>query len=160
MIYTVFWPIALFFVLNSFTQIGFLNSISFLLSSFVVLYIGRAIDKHGEFKIHAIGTVINTLLYVPRIFFSGRWLFYALDVTDRFVSGTYALPNMTASYEKARKMDPSDFELYREMMIHSGVVVVMAFALIAIQITLTWKWVFALAMIGSLMSFFIELDKN
>jgi len=159
-IYTAIWPIMLFFTLRNFANIGFINSFSFFLSSIVVLWIGKMIDKHGSYKIHGIGTIVNSLLYIPRMFFSKAWLFYSLDVADRFISGTYALPMMSVSYEKARKLGDSDYQLYRELMLHLGVVVVLSLIIVLIQITLTWKWVFALAIIGTLMTFFIELDMN
>lgn len=159
-IYTAFWPIMLFFVLNNFAKIGFINSFSFILSSLVVLWIGRAIDKYGAFKIHGLGSITNSLLYVPRMFFSSPLLFYSLDVADRFVSGTYALPMMSRSYEKARKMGDSDYQIYRQLMLHTGTVAVLVFVLLAVQLATTWKWVFALAIIGTLMTFFIELDEN
>lgn len=159
-IYTAIWPIMLFFVLNNFAKIGFINSFSYVMSSLVVLWIGRIIDKRGTYKIHALGVILNSILYIPRMFFSIPWLFYSLDVGDRFISGMYSLPMMSASYQKARKLGDSDFQLYRQLMLHLGIVLILVLILVMLQILMTWKWVFVLAIIGSLMTFLIELDDH
>jgi len=160
LIYIIFWPILLFIVLNNFAKIGFINSFSFLLSSVVVLQIGKLIDKYGTRRMHGVGVVINSLLYLPRMFFRIPWLFYSLDVADRFVTGMYSLPVMSITYEKARKLGGSDYILFREICMHAGAIVVLSLILVAIQVSNTWVWVFGLAMIGSIMTFFIETDKN
>ena len=159
-IYLIFWPILLFFVLHDFEKVGFISSISFLLSSVAVLLIGKVIDKHGTKKIHGFGSLLNSLLYLPRMFFSSPTLFYSLDVTDRFLSGTYSLPIMSLSYQKANKLGGSDFILYRELCLHGGIIIALFFIMLAFQVLTLWKWVFGLAMIGSLMTYLIELDKN
>ena len=160
LIYVAFWPILLYLVLNNFAKIGFINSLSFLLSSIAVLQIGKLIDKYGTYKIHGLGVIINSLLYIPRMFFRIPALFYSLDVADRFVTGMYSLPIMSRTYEKARKLGGSDYILFREVSLHIGAIAVLALILVAIQITSTWVWVFGLAMIGSILTFLIETDKN
>jgi len=160
LIYVIFWPILLYLVINNFAKIGFINSLSFLLSSIAILQIGRLIDKHGAYKIHGIGVIINSLLYIPRMFFRVPALFYSLDVADKFVTGMYSLPIMSTTYEKARKLGGSDYILFREVCIHVGAIAALALILVVIQLTSTWVWVFGLAMIGSIMTFFIETDEN
>ena len=160
LVYVVFWPILLYFVLNNFIKIGVLSSVSLLVSSLFVLYIGKVIDKRGTKKIHIIGIILNILLYIPRIFLNSTLLFYSLDIVDRLVSGVYALPNMSKVYEKAKKFNSSDFILYRELSIHAGIIMASFFILVMFQIFDYWRWVFVLAMIGSLMTMFIEFDDN
>ncbi len=159
-IYATFWPILLFFVLQNFASIGFVNTLSFLISSITVLFIGKMIDKHGTKKIHAIGTLVNAVLYLPRIFFSSPTLFYGLNIMDRFVSGAISLPLMSLSYEKAKKLGGSDYFMYRELTVHAGVVIMAVSVLIALQVFTYWKWVFILAMVASLLTYLIEVDEN
>jgi MFS family permease len=159
-VYSIFWPILLFFVLKNFDKVGFISSISFFLSSIAVLLIGRIIDNHGTEKVHGLGAFINSLLYLPRMFFSSPLLFYSLDLSDRFVSGTYSLPIMSLSYQKAKKLGGSDYMLFRELCIHGGIIIVLSVIMLAIQALAFWKWVFAVAMVGSLMTYLIELDNN
>lgn len=159
-IYSIFWPVLLFLVLDNFTKIGFLNTFSFLASSATVLIIGKYIDKHGTKVIHGIGAFLNSLMYIPRIIFSGTWLFYALDLSDRLIMGTYTLPQMALSYEKARKVDGSDFIIFRELSLHLGIIITVTVSLVALQFISDWKLLFVLAMIGSLLTYFIETDKN
>ncbi len=159
-IYSIFWPILLFLILDNFVKIGFLNSFSFLVSSATVLIIGRFIDKHGTKVVHGIGAFLNSLLYIPRMIFSNAFLFYALDISDRLIMGTYTLPEMALSYQKARKIDGSDFIIFRELSTHVGIILTATVSLIALQFTQDWRLLFSLAMIGSLLSYFIETDKN
>lgn len=159
-IYSILWPVLLFLVLDNFAKIGFLNSISFLVSSATVLIIGKYIDKHGTKVVHGIGAFLNSLLYLPRMIFSSAWLFYALDLSDRLIMGTYTLPTMALSYEKARKIDGSDFIIFRELSIHAGIIFTVTLSLVVLQFITAWKLLFAIAMIGSLLTYFIETDKN
>ena len=159
-IYSIFWPVLLFLVLENFTKIGFLNSFSFLVSSATVLIIGKYIDKHGTKVIHGIGAFLNSLLYLPRMIFGNPFLFYALDLSDRLIMGTYTLPQMALAYEKARKVNGSDFIIFRELSLHAGIIFTVATSLVALQFISNWKLLFALAMIGSLLTYFIETDKN
>ena len=159
-IYLSFWSLLLLFVLKDFTSIGYLNSLSFLISSVGVLIIGRFIDKKGTKGIHSLGSTINTLLYIPRIFLSNATLFFSLDMVDRFLSGTYALPIMSLSYQKAKRLGGSDFLIYRELTLHAGIILMTSTVMLVIQALVAWRWVFALAMIGSLLTIFLELDEN
>jgi MFS family permease len=159
-IYSIFWPILLFFVLKDFDKVGYISSISFMLASVAVLFVGRIIDRHGEKRVHGFGAFINSLLYLPRMFFTNPLLFYSLDLSDRFVSGAYSLPIMSLSYEKAKKLGGSNYLLYRELCIHGGIIIILAAVMLAIQALSFWKWVFFIAMAGSLMTYLIETDKN
>jgi MFS family permease len=159
-LYSAMWPILLFLVIDNFASIGFLNTFSFLVSSVTVLLIGKFIDKHGSKLIHGVGASLNTLLYLPRMIFSNPYLFYALDITDRLIMGTYTLPMMSLAYKKARKRGGSDYFIYRELSCHAGVIIGVSISLIALQFIHDWRLLFAIAMIGSLLGYLIQTEDN
>ena len=133
---------------------------SFLISSLTVLVIGRFIDKHGTKLIHGVGVILNTLLYLPKMIFLNPYLFYALDVADRLLMGTYNLPRMSLAYKKAGKRGVSDYFIYRELSYHAGAIIGVSVSLIALQFISEWRLLFAIAMIGSLLGYFIETEKD
>lgn len=160
-IYAIFWPILLFTVLDDFVKVGFINALSLTASAVSVLWVGKLLDKKGSKLIHGIGVVFNSLLYIPRMLFSSVGLFYAIDVVDRINSSFYALPNMSLAYEKAKRSgDDGNFTVYRELVIHTSIIVVCSLVIVLVLFLGVWKWVFIIAMIGSLMTYLMDFDKN
>ncbi len=160
-IYAIFWPILLFTVLNDFVKLGFINTLSLIASAISVLLAGRLMDNNGSKAVHGFGVFFNSLLYLPRMLLTGVGLFYAIDVVDRINSSFYALPNMSLAYEKAKRSgDDGNYTVYRELSIHTSIVVVCSLTLFLILLLGTWKWVFIIAIIGSLMTYLMDFDKN
>ena len=154
------WPVLLFLVLRNFAEIGIVNSLSQLISSIAVLYVGKMLDKHGTKVFHGIGVTVNALLHIPRILFSSAPLYYALDVVDRMNSNLYGLPIISLTYEKARKLGRSDYIIFREFTIHTAIAMVSAFAFLLIPSLGNWRYILIVPAIGGLMTFFLDLDKN
>ncbi|MBU1868177.1 hypothetical protein KJ608_01800, partial [Patescibacteria group bacterium] len=160
LVYTIFWPILLFIVLESFIKVGAITSISILISSLVVLWVGKTIDKHGRTLLHSVGVTLNTLFYLPRLFSSSQFLLYSLDIVDRVNGVLYSLPFITNTYEKAVRLGDSDFIIYREIAIHIAIAVTAALLLILLPFLPNWRYVFIIAIIGSATSFLMSVDKN
>lgn len=160
LVYTIFWPILLFIVLESFIKVGAITSISILISSLVVLWVGKTIDKHGRTLLHSVGVTLNTLFYLPRLFSSSQFLLYSLDIVDRVNGVLYSLPFITNTYEKAVRLGDSDFIIYREIAIHIAIAVTAALLLILLPFLPNWRYVFIIAIVGSATSFLMSVDKN
>jgi hypothetical protein len=150
----------MFIVLMDFEKIGVVSGISFTVASLVTVLVGKIIDKRGTDLVHAIGTLVNGMLYIPRIFIGMPLGIYAMDILDKANSPFYALPNMSITYEKALKMGRSDFMIFREITIHFGVVVGCALGLVMILSGLPWRLTFFIPFLGSLLVYFMDLDKN
>ncbi len=160
MVYTTFWPVLLYFTLTNFAKFGFINTISFLLSSFSVLYIGKYIEKHGPQAMHKLGSITMSVLYIPKMLFLNAPLLYALDITDRFMSGAMHIPLLSTMYDKAKKQGGSDYILFREIIFHSGSVIITGFLIFVFQFIESWRWVFVIGLIAALFTYFVQKDKN
>lgn len=157
LVYAVFWPILLFVVLENFVTLGSLNSASLLISSLSMLLVGKLLDKYGSKVVHGVGVFINSALYIPRIFVSKALVFYGIDVVDRFNSAFYSVPNMSLAYEKAaRAENASDFIIYRELAIHTSIVVVSCLLMLILPTVGLWRWVFAISAIGSVLTYLLD----
>ena len=160
-VYFIVWPILMFLGLTSFVKIGSVISIATVISVFTAIIAGRSMDKFGSKKIHAIGVFFNTLLYIPRVFIVKPIWLYVIDIADRINSPLYSLPNMALAYEKAkRSVSSSDYIIYREIMIHTGIVLtagVLIFVLMQINV---WRWVFLLTAFTSSLTYLMDIDRN
>lgn len=157
LIVVVFWPILLYVVLSDFSEIGILSGVTLFISSIMVLIVGKYIDTYGAKHIHHIGIVVNTGNHFIRMLITMPLGLYLLDFVDRINSALYAVPFMSVTYEKARKSGhDADYILFREMMLHSGVLLTTVVALIAVPLLPDWRYVFMLGAAGSLATYFIN----
>lgn len=148
-IWAILWPITLFIGLESFTKVGYITSISLLISAFVAIMAGKLIDKHGENKIIKVGAPIASLLYIPRAFVLAPFALYGIDILDRITGSVYGMPYMAKIYELAQKTKyRSDFILHRE--ITKRVAFLVAFLIIFPFLYYTGQW----RMIFIMVSFF------
>lgn len=159
-IYAIFWPVLLYVVLNNFVELGLLNSVSLLLSSVSMIMVGKLVDKYGHKTVHLFGVTLNALMYLPRVLFTNAYFFYVLDIADRFNAALYSVPNMTQTYEKAYRNNASDYIIYREMVIHYGILLLCCLLLTVLPLVGAWRWVFGVAALLSLATYLIDLDKN
>ncbi|OGC45506.1 hypothetical protein A2V49_04230 [candidate division WWE3 bacterium RBG_19FT_COMBO_34_6] len=159
-LYNFFWPLLMFFVLNDFIKIGLINTISLILSSFAILYVGKLADRSGTKVIHLIGASLNSLLYIPRLFIRNGFFIFSLDIFDRFNSSMYALPMMAKTYEKAKKFGGSEFILFREYALHLGILIISVLTFLVFYLFQKWEVVFLFAALGSGLTYLIECDKN
>lgn len=158
--YSILWPIVLFLFLSGFTEIGFLNATSLITAAISTIIVGKLIDKKGYKIIHFIGSFTNAILYIPRIFFTTpNWL-YSIDIVDRLNSPFFGLPNLSITYEKAQKFERSDFMIYRELVIHSGIIFAMLACFFLLPVLSNWKILFLIAAIGTALNYLLDLDKN
>ena len=143
LLYSVFWPILLFTIAESFSKIGVITSISVTISCLAALIIGNLVDKRGGKFIHKIGCTINSILYLPRIFITSIQAFFILDIVDKLNGILYAVPFNAAMYEHAKyRMHESDFIIYRVIISHLALVIISTIAIGLIVILASWQYIF------------------
>lgn len=160
LIMTSFWPLFLFFILANFEKIGFLNSISYVAAALATLLVGKIIDKKGPKLTYALGVIVNSVLYVFKVYIKTPLSAYIMDIVDRTNSPLYGVPSMSVAYEKAEKIGRSDYHIFREIVLNSGRVVGVIIALGLIYSPIGWRNVFLVAMVGGILSYFINFDKR
>ncbi len=159
-IFTIFWPIVLLVVVESYEKIGILSSVSTIFSMVAAIIVSRLIDKRGMKKVHLVGVLVNALLYIPRMFVSTPMFVYGLDIVDKTNSASYNIPNIAQTYEKGVKLGGADYFVYREMALHMPIVAILAVVILLLWVLPDWRVIFTFAIVGSLMTYLLSLDKN
>lgn len=159
-VYALFWPIILLISLQDFSKIGILTFFSLLVSASLALLVGRFIDKKSGNKIHAIGVVFASIFHLIRVFVSIPLHIYTLDMFSRANSAFFELPFVSKTYEIAHGGDAADFVIYREISLHIFRIFVIFLVMVMFLFLPDWKYIFVFASIGSVLSFFISLQKK
>jgi len=157
LIFMVFWSVLIFIVLRNFNSIGFVKSLALVTSSVLALYVGHIIDTKGPEKIHKFGVIVNTLLYIPRLVLTSPFAAYTVELADKLNGTMYTLPRIVLMYRDSEHSSVSDFLIYRELVIH-GVKAIAVPIVIVFVFLLPWRLLFLVAIIASLLSYFIEFD--
>ncbi|MEW5805158.1 MAG: hypothetical protein AB1721_00280 [Patescibacteria group bacterium] len=161
MLYDIFWPILLFLLLADFAKIGFLVTASIAVSILIMFLIGRVIEKQKAGFFQKESVLVNTLLYLPRIFLTNPLGAYLIDVVDRLNGNIYSVSFIAEVYDKAKfSQNESDFVVYQETVSHFSQFLVLLLALGILFFVPNWKMVFLLAAIGSGFSYFIFIPKG
>lgn len=155
------WPVLLFIVLANFEKIGFLSSASVFLSALTALFVGRLVDRVSMKKVHLVGVVINSLMYVPRLLFSTPWVLYSVDILDKLNGSAYSIPLVSQTYEKAKRLGESDFIIYREMVVHTTLAVSSCLIIVVFTLfTFNWRYLFVLGTIASMATYLMSMDDH
>jgi MFS family permease len=97
----IIWPIFIFIVVKDFLGLGFLVAISVLVTTLIVMYIGRATDttEHGTLKY---GLVIYTLAWLWRLIARSAPTVLLVDVMARISKQAISIPITALTYEYAQ----------------------------------------------------------
>lgn len=153
--YEMLWPLLLYLVLTDFIRVGALTTLSMLLSSFVILWVGKAIEQRRHQWMESVAVWVNSLLYVVRIFIRAPWAFYAVDVLDRSNGKMYSIAYTSAVYDAAKEMGDSDMVVFRETIAHAAQTVAPALVFCVIWFAADWRIVFVLPALFSLCVLYI-----
>lgn len=144
LLFDFLWPILLFFVLKNFISLGGLVSFSTVLSILIMFWIGRLIESKKADRFKKASTIINALLYLPRIFVATPLGVFFIDLFDRFNGKIYSTALVAEIYDKSisNAKSDSDFIIYRETITHLGQILGMILCLVAIIFLPDWRLAF------------------
>lgn len=155
-IFTIFWSLSLMYFLENVVEVGMLNFISVFLGALSLLVAVKYVDSKAKNKLHTFGVSLTGFFNFARIFISNSFGAYLLEILDR-LNPFYLVPFDARTYEIAKKNDSDlNFLLYREMTLHLGVLTAL-FASLIVMSFVNWNFVFFIAIIGSLMSYYISV---
>ena len=95
------WPLFAYLVLANVVQLGSLVAATIVVSSLVLLYIGRLIDKTDRKQIMKVGTVLYVLSWLSRMVMITPFGMLASDVFARTVRHPVQLPLTAGVYSRA-----------------------------------------------------------
>jgi len=131
----VIWPVFIFFsILNNFTTLGLVSSVSVSFSLLFVFIIGRFSDVRRRLVLR-IGSLLNTVIWGVRFFIKTTFQVFIIDSFYGISKTLTNIPFDALSYDKANKSDIVKFIMFREIIIQIGGMVL--FLVMATIATLT-----------------------
>ena len=100
-VYDCIWPIFMFTIISSFSQIGMITTTVLLLSLVVFYIVGKLTDKVGRHRVLRWGTIFYALSWFLKIFATSPWRLFAFDAYQKLAIGPAFIPWKTIVYDKA-----------------------------------------------------------
>ncbi len=154
LVYTVFWPLFIYFSVRSYKTLGIISSASLVFTMVVLFWAGRYVDKRG-IGIIKVGVLGNSLNWVVRLFCSTGLHFFLSDLFYQLGGILLWTPFNTVMYKKARKGKTLTFLTQRELAIHFGQFFGAFLAFVVYLIEPSWLLVFLVAIFGLFLSTFM-----
>jgi len=137
---SIIWPIFIFFsILNNFTTLGLVSSLSLSFSLFFIFMISRFSDIRRKLVLK-IGSLLNAVIWGVRFFIKTTFQVFIVDSFYGISQTLISIPFNALSYDKANESNIVKFIMFREMIIQSGRVVL--FLIMAIIATLIMGFFF------------------
>lgn len=135
------WPIYLFLLVKNYTKIGLIQTGGLLLSSVVLLWLGRQIDKrHWRWLRPAVfANAVN--LFFRGLVVSGLGLFL-MESVYQLVSLFVWVPFEASVYELAVRDRKLEFFVRREWMLHLGGLISSLILALGFSLGAPWQWMF------------------
>lgn len=120
LIVLVIWPVFIYVVIKNFFSIGAIVAIATLITTIVVLYIGRVTDKKSKHSILRTGTFIYSLVWFLRLFVTSGLHVFFVDTLSRLSKNIIYVPLTTITYERAAKNSVMKSIIFFEMSLIVG----------------------------------------
>lgn len=133
------WPIFLYVTLKGFAATGVVVSVSLLLSSLTMLFIGRLSDLQSKHAVIRSGSFFTAFSWALRPFLIGPLGMLAGDFFHRASRSLLGIPMMTVLYERANKGPLLERLISIEMSIIFGKALMMA---LGVAVALLWPGAF------------------
>lgn len=151
------WPIFIYLTFENFVSTGAAITISTLITSFVILYVGRLTDQYNPKNVLRFSSVLLTLAWVIRLFVRGAGGVVFADFFSRTTKYLFALPFFSGLYRHATETSVVRTVIFFEMALTVGKIIAAALlAVIFYYIPNAWNAAFGLAAAFSLLYFFLS----
>ena len=136
---SVIWPIFIFFtILNNFTTLGLISSLSILFSLVFVFIVAKFSDIRRRLVLR-IGAVMNAFIWSIRFFIKTIFQVFVIDSFYGVSQTLIHIPFGALNYDKANKTNIVKFIMFREMIIQTGRVIL--FIIMTFIATLTTSFI-------------------
>ena len=116
----VIWPIFIFFfILKSYTSLGFVTTLSFLFSLIFLFIIGKFSDIRRKIVL-SIGGMLNFIVWGIKLFVKTTFHIFVIDSFYGITRSIKEIPFDAISYDKANKSNIVEFITFREIIIQIG----------------------------------------
>lgn len=116
----IIWPIFIFFsILNNFTTLGFVSSLSMFFSQIFVFVISKLSDIKRRLVLR-VGASLNAVIWGIKTLVSTSLQVFIIDSFHGMTHTAVSIPFDALSYDKANKGSIVEFIMFREVIIQTG----------------------------------------
>ncbi len=131
---SVLWPLFIFLFLGTYFQVGFLTSFLALLSTLIILVMGKLSDSVNKHRIIQITSIIDSALYIFTTYARTITHLLILVVCNSFIHATRDAPLLAYEMDNAKKNIVAYFA-NREVYLCIGRVLLLSIVLLTEQVT-------------------------
>lgn len=146
------WPIFIYIILKDYLEIGSLIAGATLITSLLVLYLGKISDRYSKHGILRVGSIIYFLNWLVRGFASRAWHILSLDAVSRMSKEMIWVPMTAMIYDTGKRIGPLAHAVFFEQSLAIGKLLAACLVLIIVSILPSpWTAIFILAGLFSLL---------
>jgi hypothetical protein len=97
------WPIFLFLTVGDFGRLGGFISMTTLVATLIVVYVGKFTDTHPKHQLLRRGALVYVLVWLSRLVASGTTGVLIVDALSRALKNIVFIPTTAITYLKARQ---------------------------------------------------------
>ncbi len=127
---TVFWPIFVYLILQSYMSLGWLATLSTMLIGIMCYVVGKYSDTFGKSKMIRLFAPIGAVFSGLRIFAWDIWSIFTIGLLDSVLMTGVDVPLLAKTYKRAKKEEIAGFIFFRETALRAGEVFILLFMLI------------------------------
>jgi MFS family permease len=125
--FALFWPLILFSILGNYVALGLITTFLLIFSFIATVLFGSFFDKKKKNFI-AGSIFIGGIIWIVRLFVSTTIIAFIVDSLYGFVKPSAEISIDATSYSNAGK-NAVDYTIYRETVIHTGILICMGIVL-------------------------------
>jgi len=119
-VFDTIWPIFIFFIiLNNYTSLGTVHTLSLIFSLLFIIIIGKLADKNRR-KILRAGALINSLIWIMKYNIKTAFQVFTIDSLQGISKKLINIPFNALGYDKANKDKVLRFIVFREFSVNLG----------------------------------------
>lgn len=152
MIFSVYWPLFLYFFFKSFIQLGIFSAIVSFFAALFTYFFGVWLDRKGKGdKAEKVGVYSFSSSWLGKVVFQTPLAFAIFDLIHRILTPFFVLPLTKLGFEHAREEGIVRYVIFRELGYKVGNLLVICFMFALVYFNLPYLLVFVLAGLVSLL---------
>ncbi len=134
------WPIFTFLIVQGSVGVGLISTFAAVLTSVILLYIGRLTDLRNRAAVLTAGAALKVLAWLARIPVATGLQAFLADTLSRVGSGSTEYPLLSDTYTRAQERGLMETVVHYEMALVVGKLVTMVLVLVLLSRTSGEPW--------------------
>jgi hypothetical protein len=145
------WPIFIYITVPDFLKLGTIISVSTLIATGVMLYVGILSDRRNKELLIRYLSVLNGLFWVIRSFFPTLRGVLATNTLGTISKNSLIVPVTSLTYDRANQTHIMPYVVFFEQNLVIGKIMIMVLLLLLMAATVNWFYIFLITGLFSLL---------